>query len=63
MPAPPIIYIDDLLCHSNGTFAEHLKIVDTILTPLEAAGMQIKAKKTSWGVQEVEFLSFLLGMD
>ena len=28
-----------------------------------AAGMQINAKKPSWGAQEVEFLGFLLGMD
>ena len=47
MPAPPIIYIDDLLYHSNDTFAEHLEIVDTILTCQEAAGMQINAKKST----------------
>ena len=63
MPTPPIIYIDDLFCHSNCTFAKHLEIVDTILTCLKATGMQINAQMTSWVVQKVEVLGFLLETD
>ena len=63
MPAPPIIYINDLLYQYNDTIAEHLEIVDIILTYLEAAGMQINAEKTSWGSQDIEFLGFLLRTD
>ena len=47
MLSPPIIYIDDLLCHSIGTFEEHLEITDMILTSLATEGMQINAKTTS----------------
>ena len=39
IPATPIFYIGNLLCHSNGMFEEHLKIIDTIITYLETAGM------------------------
>ena len=61
MPDPPIIHIDDLFCHSSGTFAKCLEMIDSILTCLET--MQITAKKTSWGAWDVEFLWFLLGID
>ena len=39
-------YIDDLLILSTGSFSNHLKHLDEVLTRLSASGLKINASKS-----------------
>ena len=54
------VYLDDLIALGNGTLDEHLAEVDEILSRLLAKELQINISKSSWAVQEVNYLGFKL---
>ena len=54
------VYLDDLIALGNGTLDEHLAEVDEILSRLLAKELQINISKSSWAVQEVNYLGFTL---
>ena len=51
-------YIDDLGIWTNGTFEEHLKVVDLVLSRLHANNMKCNPLKCEWFVKETDFLGF-----
>ena len=54
------VYLDDLIALGNGALDEHLATVDEILSRLLAKELQINISKSSWAVQEVNYLGFTL---
>ena len=42
----------------NGTFDEHLKVVDLVLSQLQANNMKCNPLKCEWFVKETDFLGF-----
>ena len=53
-------YIDDLLVISKDSFKDHLEKLDTVLKRLRDAGLKVNAKKSTFGLQEVEYLGYIL---
>ena len=51
-------YIDDLGIWTNGTFDEHLKVVDLVLSRLHSNNMKCNPLKCEWFVKETDFLGF-----
>jgi len=49
------VYLDDILV-SGKTEEEHIQRLDTVLTRLEEAGLQLKQKKCSFMMKSVEYL-------
>ena len=49
-------YIDDLLIISNGNFEDHLTKVKIVLKKLKAAGFNIKAEKSFFARDNLEYL-------
>ena len=49
-------YIDDCGMWSDGSFEEHLELVDEILGQLVANGMKCNPLKCNWAFQEMDFL-------
>ena len=58
-----LIYIDDILVVSHGTFEEHLNILHEVLDRLIKKGMQVNMRKCEWFRNEVEYLGYLIGQD
>src|SRR5437868_7018779 len=54
-------YIDDVCCHSEGTFEEHLSQLERVFRVIEGSGMTIKLSKCVFGKQELVYLGFLVG--
>jgi Reverse transcriptase (RNA-dependent DNA polymerase)./Integrase core domain. len=53
-------FMDDLAVFTKGTFEQHLKDVDLVLSRLNAANFSIKAKKCHFAVQRVEYLGHII---
>ena len=56
-------YLDDLLIISNGSFSNHLRQLDTVLSRLRTAGLKINAEKSAFFAPEIEYLGYLLTKD
>ena len=52
-------YIDDILVFSN-MFQEHRKYVKTVLTCLQAAGLQLDIEKCQFEVHETKYLGLII---
>ena len=52
------VYIDDILHVDKGTWEEHLETLDQILHRIKSAGLKINAKKSFFGVDELEYLGY-----
>jgi hypothetical protein len=52
------VYIDDCGIWTNGTFEEHLALVDKVLERLAANGFKCNPLKCEWAVQETDFLGY-----
>ena len=51
-------YIDDLLVLSNGTFEDHLEMVEMVLTWLLEAGLKANISKSDLARTELEYLRY-----
>ena len=52
------VYIDDVLHVTKGTWTEHLKGLDEILSRIQTAGLKINAKKSFFGVKKLDYLGY-----
>jgi putative transposase len=53
-------YLDDLLVFTNGSYEDHLKKLNQVLSRLHSKNLAVNALKTFWAVQEVDYLGFRL---
>ena len=51
-------YIDNLGIWTDGTFDEHLQVVDLVLLRLHGNNMKCNPLKCEWFVKETDFLGF-----
>lgn len=54
------VYLDDLLIVSNN-FEEHLTHLLEVATNLKKAGLTINVKKSSFGLNKVKYLGYVVG--
>ena len=54
------VFIDDILIVTKGTKQDHIEKVRKILKTLDAAKLQLKARKCNIAKQEIEWLGFKL---
>ena len=54
------VYVDDIIILSSGSFDEHSSLVRQALDRLIEMGMQVNPLKTSWMVEEVDYLGFTI---
>ena len=52
------MYIDDLLIISKGSFEQHLKQIEQVLTHLMEAGLKVNASKSYFCRAELEYLGY-----
>jgi hypothetical protein len=58
-----LVYLDDIIVYTNGTFERHLLHVALVLRRLRDAGLTLKFKKCVFAATEVEYLGHLLTAD
>jgi hypothetical protein len=51
-------YIDDLLFTTKSNWQDHLHHLDIVFHQLREAGLQINAKKSFFGKDELEYLGY-----
>ena len=56
-------YIDDCGLWTNGSFDEHLEMVDLVLSRLHKYNMKCNPLKCEWFVKETDFLGFWMTPD
>ena len=55
-----IVWIDDILIKTKGTFEMHLEHIRSVFQRLRQIGMQINVMKSSFFAKELEYLGFLI---
>jgi len=54
-------YIDDvLILTKDASFEKHLEQVRVVLSHMQKAGLRINADKSSFGINEVEYLGYII---
>lgn len=51
-------YMDDVGIWTNGTFEEHLQVIDKVLSRFNEYNMKCNPLKCEWAVKETDFLGF-----
>ena len=54
------VYIDDVGIFTDGSYDEHLIVVDKVLDRLQSNGCKMNPLKCDWAVQETDFLGYWL---
>lgn len=54
-------YIDDICCHTEGSFEEHMAHFERVLQEIEKSGMTIKLSKCKFCRPDLVFLGFQVG--
>ena len=52
--------MDDILITSSGSYEDHLKKLDEVLTRLERAGFRANVRKCYFAETEIEYLGYYL---
>ena len=55
-----LVYIDDILVITKGTFEQHLEAVKKVLEKLLKVGMQINVDKSHFATTEVDHLGYII---
>ena len=55
-----LIYIDDILITSNGTYEDHMQKLDEVLSRLEKCGFKCRVNKCFFAEAELEYLGYWL---
>ena len=53
-------YLDDLLTITKGSFEDHLSKLREVLHRLQCAGLRINIAKSTFAMDEVEYLGYIL---
>ncbi|MGC2571010.1 MAG: RNase H-like domain-containing protein, partial [Candidatus Nitrosopolaris sp.] len=56
-------YIDDVCCHTEGTFEEHLVQLSRVFDEIAKSGMTLKLAKCNFCKPELLFLGFMVGQN
>ncbi len=56
-------YLDNLLCISQLSLEDHLKILEVVLWRLCDAGLKVNAAKLTFCALEIEYLGYVLTRD
>ena len=54
------IYLDNLLCLSNGHFNEHLEDIEKVSVRFQKSNLKVSASKSSFGKNEIEYLGYVV---
>jgi hypothetical protein len=54
-------YIDDVCCHTEGSFDDHLVQLERVFVEIEKSGMTLKLSKCNFCKPELVFLGFKVG--
>ena len=54
-----LIYIDDILVVTHGSFEEHLEVLDKVFNRQIRKGMQVHPRKCAWFQDKVEYLRYV----
>ena len=57
---PLCMYMDNLVIISNGTYENHVDILDAVLKSLEKTGIQVNTITCKWPRESVRCLGFLV---
>ncbi|KAH3763888.1 retrotransposable element [Pelomyxa schiedti] len=63
MPLHAMVYIDDVVIFSRGSFEDHMGWVDKILTAIENAGLQINLSKCQFAKKELKYLGHIVNQE
>ena len=55
-----LVYIDDVLIVTKGTYEDHLQKLKIVLTRMRGKGAQLNAKKSFFARDEVEYLGYII---
>ena len=55
-----LVYLDDLLIITKGTYDQHLQAIEIVLTILRDSGMQLNVEKSFFAKQEVDYLGYVI---
>ena len=55
-----LVYIDDLLIITKGTFEEHVEGIKLVLQRMKEKDLQINIDKSKFAVQEIDYLGYIL---
>ena len=53
-------YLDDLLTITKDSFADHISKLELVLEQISWAGLHINIEKSSFGMEELKYLGYLL---
>ena len=55
-----LVYIDDVLIFTKGTFEQHLQHLDIVLERMASANLQISLPKSHFFADRIKYLGFIL---
>ena len=55
-----LVYIDDILAITKGSYEQHLQVVHNVLQKLSEAGMQLIIDKSCFAKDQVDYLSYVI---
>ena len=58
-----LIYIDDILVVTHGSFNEHLSVLEEVFNRLIKKGMQVHPRKCDWFKEEVDYLGYVINKE
>ena len=58
-----LVYIDDILVITKGSYEQHLIAVKNVLKILQEAGMQLNIDKSYFAKTEVEYLGYIINRE
>ena len=54
------VYLDDILITTHGSFTEHLKLLETVLSRLQQANFRANLRKCFFGESKLEYLGYII---
>ena len=58
-----LVYIDDILVITKGSYEQHIKVVSKVLEKLKEAGMQLNIDKSYFAKSSVDYLGYIISRE